>query len=122
MQPIVISLGDPAGVGPEIVAKAWALRRERDLPPFFAVGDSASIRAVWDGPITLIDAADKAPAAFDSALPVWHIEDSGDAGPGNPLAEVGHGQPCAPVAPDGRLGEDFAVSGVAGEVGHSWSS
>jgi 4-hydroxythreonine-4-phosphate dehydrogenase len=90
LQPIVISLGDPAGVGPEIVAKAWAARRERDLSPFFAVGDSKSISAVWDGPITLIDAADKAPAAFDSALPVWHIEDSGDAGPGNPTAEGAH--------------------------------
>lgn len=90
LQPIVISLGDPAGVGPEIVAKAWAARRERGLPPFFAVGDSKSISAVWDGPISLIDAADKAAALFDEALPVWHIEDSGDAGPGNPTAEGAH--------------------------------
>jgi 4-hydroxythreonine-4-phosphate dehydrogenase len=33
-------MGDPAGVGPEIVVKAWAQRRS--LPRFFAIGDPAT--------------------------------------------------------------------------------
>lgn len=41
MSAIAVSLGDPAGVGPEIVVKAWARRRE--LPDFYAVGDPACL-------------------------------------------------------------------------------
>ena len=36
MKPLAVALGDPAGIGPEIVAAAWASRRSNDLPPFFA--------------------------------------------------------------------------------------
>ena len=35
---LAVSLGDPAGVGPELLAAAWARRFADDLPPFFAVG------------------------------------------------------------------------------------
>ena len=37
--PLAISLGDPAGVGPELIAAAWAQREAEGLPPFFAVGN-----------------------------------------------------------------------------------
>lgn len=90
LQPIVISLGDPAGVGPEIVAKAWEARNAQGLSPFFAVGDVNSVRAVWDGPIAPISAADETAAAFAEALPVWHIEDSGESRPGEPTMEGAH--------------------------------
>lgn len=90
MLPIVITLGDPAGVGPEIVGRAWQDRRNRGLSPFFAVGDAASIRRVWDGPIAAIDHADQAAEHFDSALPVWHVEDSGPLTPGVPTIEGAH--------------------------------
>jgi 4-hydroxythreonine-4-phosphate dehydrogenase len=90
LQPFVVSLGDPAGVGPEITARAWERRREANLPPFFAVGDTASLRAVWDGPIRAIDSADTAGSAFDDALPVWHVEDSGPLTPGQPTPEGAH--------------------------------
>ena len=46
LPPFAVSLGDPAGIGPEIVAKAWVMREARGLPAFFAVGDAASLRAV----------------------------------------------------------------------------
>ena len=35
--PLAISLGDPAGVGPELIAAAWARRDVERLPPFFVV-------------------------------------------------------------------------------------
>ncbi|AKQ42512.1 4-hydroxythreonine-4-phosphate dehydrogenase [Aurantiacibacter atlanticus] len=38
--PLAISLGDPAGIGPEIIAAAWARREEFDLPPFRVIGGS----------------------------------------------------------------------------------
>ena len=35
MRPLAVAMGDPAGIGPEIVAKAWRAREVHSLPPFF---------------------------------------------------------------------------------------
>ena len=53
--PLAVSLGDPAGIGPEVVAKCWDRRSEFNLPPFVAIGDPRSIGNIWDGPIEIID-------------------------------------------------------------------
>lgn len=82
--PLAVALGDPAGIGPEIVAKAWALRAVRALPAFFAVGDRRSIEAVWDGPIATISEPAEANRCFDEALPVIQVEDAGEIIPGQP--------------------------------------
>ena len=37
---LAVSMGDPAGIGPEIIAKAWAARDVHALAPFFAIGDA----------------------------------------------------------------------------------
>ena len=87
MQPFVVSLGDPAGIGPEITAKAWEARDRSELPPFFAVGDAASIARVWSGPVENIESADEAVDVFSRALPVWHLESSGPITPGMPSYE-----------------------------------
>ncbi|NIJ36475.1 4-hydroxythreonine-4-phosphate dehydrogenase [Sphingopyxis panaciterrae] len=83
-RPIAVTMGDPAGVGPEVAARAWAARREHDLPAFVAIGDIAAIEAVWDGPVARISDMDEAVKAFDNGLPVWHLEDSGPLSPGSP--------------------------------------
>lgn len=83
-RPIAVTMGDPAGVGPEVAARAWAARREHDLPAFVAIGDIAAIEAVWDGPVVRIGDIDEAVKAFGSGLPVWHLEDSGPLTPGSP--------------------------------------
>jgi 4-hydroxythreonine-4-phosphate dehydrogenase len=36
--PLAISLGDPAGIGPELIMEAWARRKAERLPPFFVCG------------------------------------------------------------------------------------
>lgn len=77
-------MGDPAGVGPEMAARAWAARGEHDLPPFVAIGDIAAIEAVWDGAIARVRDMDEVAPAFAEALPVWHLEDSGPLTPGRP--------------------------------------
>jgi 4-hydroxythreonine-4-phosphate dehydrogenase len=91
-QPIAVTLGDPAGVGPEVTARAWATRRENKLPPFVAIGDIATIAAVWDGPIARVGDMGEVVRVFGDALPVWHLEDSGPITPGTPTAA---GAACA---------------------------
>lgn len=41
MQPLAVSMGDPAGIGLELAARAWEARTS--LPPFFVVGDKAAL-------------------------------------------------------------------------------
>ncbi|SFP37542.1 4-hydroxythreonine-4-phosphate dehydrogenase PdxA [Sphingomonas rubra] len=89
---LAVSLGDPAGIGPEIVAKAWAARGSRALPPFFAVGDARSVSRVWDGPVAVIRDVRETAAAFADALPVLSVEDAGEIVPGTPDTE---GARCA---------------------------
>ncbi|MDP3784135.1 MAG: 4-hydroxythreonine-4-phosphate dehydrogenase PdxA [Sphingopyxis sp.] len=91
-QPVAVTMGDPAGVGPEVTARAWAARRENHLPPFVAIGDAAAIAAVWDGPIARVGDMDEVQRTFHDALPVWHLEDSGPLTPGIPTAA---GATCA---------------------------
>ncbi|MFC4292543.1 4-hydroxythreonine-4-phosphate dehydrogenase PdxA [Sphingorhabdus arenilitoris] len=90
--PIAISAGDPAGIGPEIIAKAWLQRKAQALPVFFAVGDSNSFAAHWDGPVRRIDDPADAAQHFDEALPIFHMHDCGAVTPGTPTAE---GARCA---------------------------
>lgn len=109
--PLAISMGDPAGIGPEIIAKAWAVRRRARLAPFFAVGDARAIGRVWTGPIATIDSPDAATAAFAKALPVLSIEDAGAITPGLPDAD---GARCALHALE--LATGLARNGAAGAL------
>lgn len=38
-QPMAVSMGEPAGIGPEVTLKAWLKRREKALERFFVIGD-----------------------------------------------------------------------------------
>ena len=74
-RPLAVSLGDPAGVGPELIAEAWARREELDLPPFLAVGGAglladAAERRGLSVPIERIASPGDAAAVFPQALPV----------------------------------------------------
>ena len=40
-KPLALTLGEPAGIGPDIALEAWLRRRELDLPPFYLLGDRA---------------------------------------------------------------------------------
>lgn len=87
MLPIAISLGDPAGIGPEVTAKAWAAHAEHGLPAFFAVGDVRSVESVWNGPVERITDPAQAIDVFERALPVIQVEDAGPILPGIPNPE-----------------------------------
>jgi 4-hydroxythreonine-4-phosphate dehydrogenase len=88
--PIAISLGDPAGIGPEVIAKCWDHRNEFNLPPFVAIGDGQAIAAVWDGPIEVVDDPRQADAAFDFALPLIQISAPAIDIPGHPSLAGAH--------------------------------
>lgn len=87
IQPLAVALGDPAGIGPEIAAKAWERRRADGLSPFFAVGAPEALRAVWGGPLEVVAEPGEAARCFADALPVVRIDAAGETVPGQPTLE-----------------------------------
>ncbi len=88
MRALALSLGDPAGIGPELLVAAWARRNVDSLPPFFAVGGHSILAAAaalrgLSVPIILITSADQAAGIFADALPVLGAID-GAYHPGQP--------------------------------------
>jgi 4-hydroxythreonine-4-phosphate dehydrogenase len=89
-RPLAVSLGDPAGIGPEVVGKCWDNRDRFGLPPFVAIGDPRSLMAVWDGPIATIDDPVEADSAFDVGLPILPIASVDSDIPGHPTVAGAH--------------------------------
>jgi 4-hydroxythreonine-4-phosphate dehydrogenase len=85
-RPLALTLGDPAGVGPEIVVKAWAALRG-EAASFFVVGDHATLAAASPagaGGLQRIAAPAEAPAVFGRALPVLDLPLDAPAVAGQP--------------------------------------
>lgn len=111
LAPLAISIGDPAGIGPEVIAKCWDHRKEFGLPPFVAIGDGHSVDAVWDGPIEVVDDPGQADAAFDYALPLIQVPSADGDVPGHPTVAGAH---CSLDSLELAVG--LARSGSAGAV------
>ena len=88
--PLAVSLGDPAGIGPEVIAKCWDNREAYGLPPFVAIGDARSVGAVWDGPIEVVEDPRQADAAFDYGLPLIQLNAPESDVPGHPSVAGAH--------------------------------
>lgn len=111
--PLAITLGDPAGIGPEVILGAWMrLKAERRAPPAFVVGGPELLRAAAERlgiDCQIVPIADPVEALFAAAvgLPVLAGFD-GALTPGRP-------------SPDGarlalaslQWGTKFALSEVA---------
>jgi 4-hydroxythreonine-4-phosphate dehydrogenase len=113
--PLAVSLGDPAGVGPELLAEAWFRRGEAGLPPFFAVGGAGLLAAAAEGrglaaPIQIIGDPSEAAAVFADALPVLDIADCAYV-PGLPDRE-GAAFALTSLSEASRLAVSGAASGV----------
>ena len=114
--PIAITMGEPAGIGGEILLKAWASRGDFRSHPFFAVDDPDRLGALavglgLDVGIAVIDDPAEAPDQFGQALPVIP----------NPLAKPAQiGAPDAAntnaVVTSIRRAVAFAQSGSASAV------
>jgi 4-hydroxythreonine-4-phosphate dehydrogenase len=77
--PLVLSLGDPRGIGPEIVVKAWRALRASG-PAFAVLGDFGVVAAEAGGLAVPIVAMADAAETFEHGLPV--LDDP--IGPGEP--------------------------------------
>lgn len=87
--PIAVSLGDPAGVGPELLIAAWSQRAAHMFTPFFAVGGVSLLTAAAQQhgiPVAPISSPGEAYGAFPDALPVL-VGCDGDYQPGAPSPE-----------------------------------
>ncbi len=82
---LAVSLGDPAGVGPELIAQAWARREGEALPPFFAVGGAGLLAAAGKVPVVHISDPSETAKAFARGLPVLGAADA-DYRPSEPDA------------------------------------
>lgn len=65
--PIALSLGDPAGVGPEIIAGAWRLLR-REGPAFVVIGDAHCLQRTGAPVEAIGDLADASTRFADAIL------------------------------------------------------
>jgi len=90
LPPLSVSLGDPAGIGPEVVAKCWDQRVSFGLAPFVAVGDPRSLAQVWDGELAIIDDPRLASDVFHRGLPLIPVPASGASVPGCPTTAGAH--------------------------------
>jgi 4-hydroxythreonine-4-phosphate dehydrogenase len=90
--PLALTLGDPAGIGPEIVVKAWNELRHSG-PPFLVVGDYQALASASAGGASILKqilTPSEAHEAFPDALPILDL----------PLkSPVVAGQPSATAAP-----------------------
>lgn len=73
--PIAVTLGDPAGIGPDITLASWQVRKKHALHPFAVYGDPETLRdraraLGLDIPVVGIAALEEAVEAFAEALPV----------------------------------------------------
>ena len=84
--PLAVTLGDPAGVGPEIVAAAWRALRTSG-PCFLAVGDARALAEAGAVAAPIAKAAD-AEASFREALPVLDLPLSEPPVPGRPSTQA----------------------------------
>ena len=86
--PLAMTMGDPAGIGPELALAAW--RDRTSSPPFFVfaapgVLAAAARRAGLAAPVIETDPAGAA-AAFSKGLPVVPLKNAVEEAPGRPSA------------------------------------
>ena len=87
-RPLALTLGEPAGIGPDITLAAWLRRDALALPPFYLLADPDFLarRARHLGltvPLRAV-APEAAAATFASALPVVPLDERVSAEPGRP--------------------------------------
>ncbi|ASD25728.1 4-hydroxythreonine-4-phosphate dehydrogenase PdxA [Brevundimonas diminuta] len=76
LRPLIVTMGDPAGVGPEIIARAWSVLGSAPGPlapvaPFVVVGDADVLKAQGQPVEAVLSPADAA-GVFGRAIPVLH--------------------------------------------------
>lgn len=102
--PLVVTIGDPGGIGIEIISKAWMQRASTKIPVFFLLGYKNTITDYLESislsvPILEIASPGDATKVFSEALPVLSLE------PTNSVAEE--------ILLSIRRGTEYCLSGEA---------
>jgi 4-hydroxythreonine-4-phosphate dehydrogenase len=85
---LALTIGEPAGIGPDLTLAVWRRRVELDVPAFYLIGDMDFIRGRasvlgLDLPLAVVSPGEVT-AAFARALPVVPLDLSITAAPGKP--------------------------------------
>jgi 4-hydroxythreonine-4-phosphate dehydrogenase len=87
-KPLALTIGEPAGIGPDIAIAAWQKRHELGIPPFYLIGDKVFLAAraqLLGADLPLADATPTdAVRRFADALPVVDVGHRITALPGKP--------------------------------------
>ena len=85
---LALTLGEPAGIGPDIAIEAWRRRADLDLPPFYILADPEFLRRraheIGTSIALSVVEPEGAAAAFPDVLPVVDIGVAVTAKPGKP--------------------------------------
>ena len=86
--PLALTMGEPAGIGPDVTLAAWSNRDALGLPAFYLLADPALMAARarllgLDVPIVEVEPGDTA-ATFGRALPVAPLTTPARVTPGKP--------------------------------------
>lgn len=88
--PLALTLGEPAGIGPDLTVKIWQRRAELRLPPFYLIADPEFImqraRLLGVSIATSVVTPAQASETFARALPIVALDCAVTAGPGKPDA------------------------------------
>src|ERR1019366_3094424 len=117
--PLALTIGEPAGIGPDLTLAVWRRRVELDVPAFYLIGEPDFLRhraraLGLDVPCAIV-APEEAGLAFERALPVVPLNLPVTAAPGPAVADVLAGRAAAvvtnPVAKNVLYRSGFAEPG-----------
>ena len=114
--PLALTIGEPAGIGPDLTLAVWRRRAELDVPAFYLIGDVEFLRSRarvlgLDLPLAVVT-PEQAIDAFERALPVVPLGLTVTAAPGKPDA----GSAPAAIASIRRAVEDVLAGRAAALV------
>src|ERR1043165_7403398 len=112
--PLALTLGEPAGIGPDITLAVWLRRDELALPPFYLLADPDFLarrarRLGLDVPLRVVE-PETAAKTFADALPVVALAERVTAAPGQPDQSSG---PAAIASIRRAVADGFAGSAHA---------
>jgi 4-hydroxythreonine-4-phosphate dehydrogenase len=116
LPPLALTMGEPAGIGPDITALAWLALRDRPELAFFVIGDLNSLESRishlrLDVPVAAVVAPKEAPLVFGRALPVFDIAFAHPPTAGKPSSATA---PMVIAFIDQAVG--FALTGAAAGI------
>ena len=115
-KPLALTLGEPAGIGPDLTLALWRRRAEVDLPPFYLIGDADFLRRrarTLGFDVALAEVTPgEAVSVYPRALPVVSLGLSINTKPGEPDATSA---PAA-IAAIRRAVDDVMAGQAAGMV------